>query len=145
MIEQFIHLFEICNINKFMDFTKEFIDEIRNVILRLQVVEKKQFQCFDQKDEFMYLVVEGRVQKIKRQKPLLNKRMTKMNMTAFNFNSHSIMNTFNPRSSNNNDQLRQFQRSFIMNRSSRMSMLSGNLWNELFSSPRKKHHHHSKN
>lgn len=35
MIEQFIHLFEICNINKFMDFTKEFIDEIRNVILRL--------------------------------------------------------------------------------------------------------------
>jgi len=26
-----------------------------------------------------------------------------------------------------------------MNRSSRMSMLSGNLWNELVSSPRKKH------
>lgn len=47
----------------------------------------------------MYLIVSGKVQKIKRQKPNLNKRVSRLNMTGFNLQSNSLMSHFNPRSS----------------------------------------------
>jgi hypothetical protein len=91
----------------------------------------------------MYLVVEGEVQKIRRQKPQLAKRSTRFNVTSFNFGSPSMMllNSINTRNSHqpaNNEQLREFEKSFIMNRTSRMSLLSGNLFNELVNSPKRR-------
>lgn len=59
----------------------------------------------------MYLIVEGKVQKVKRQKPILSKRVSKLNMTGFNLQSNSIISLFNPRSSHqtlHNIQLKEF-------------------------------------
>lgn len=58
----------------------------------------------------MYLIVEGEVQKTTRHKPQTGRRMSKMNMTAFNLGSSPMANAFNTRASHqalNNLNLRQ--------------------------------------
>lgn len=51
------------------------------------------------------------------------------------------MGHFNSRSSHqtlHNIQLKEFEKSIIMDRSQRMSITNGNLWNEMISLPKKK-------
>lgn len=47
----------------------------------------------------MYLIVEGEVQKIKRNKPQAARRVSRINMTAFNIESSSIVNKLNTKGS----------------------------------------------
>jgi hypothetical protein len=59
----------------------------------------------------MYLIVEGKVKKIKRKKPILAKRVSRFNATGLNFQSNTLMSHFNPRSSHqtfHNLQLKEF-------------------------------------
>jgi len=62
----------------------------------------------------MYLIVEGKVQTIKRKKPQLGKRVSRLNATAFNFGSHDhnpLNSRFNSKSLHNilnNLQLKEF-------------------------------------
>lgn len=51
------------------------------------------------------------------------------------------MGHFNSRSSHqtlHNIQLKEFEKSIIMDRSQRMSIMNGNLWNEMISLPKRK-------
>jgi len=47
----------------------------------------------------MYLIVEGNVKTVRRQKPIVSKRVSKLNNTGFNFQSNSLIGHFNSRSS----------------------------------------------
>lgn len=50
----------------------------------------------------MYLIIDGKVQKIQRQKISDYKRTVKMNNTGFNFQASPVMSNFNSRSSHQN-------------------------------------------